>query len=488
MKTLKDILYKVSLTSTTGDMEVEVKDIVFDSRKVGEGSVFVAVAGTQVDGHEFIVQAIEKGAKSIVCEALPAELNKEITFVQVVDSAKALGVMASNYYGNPSGKLKVVAVTGTNGKTTCVTLLHNLFMELGYVTGMLSTVENKINDAIIPSTHTTPDSVAINQLMAGMVEKGCTHCFMEASSHAIVQERMAGLTLAGAVFTNISHDHLDYHGTFDEYIKAKKKLFDELPKDAFALVNADDKRGMVMMQNTKANKHTYGLKYPTDFKAKVISNTLQGLELDINGKQAWFRLIGEFNAYNITSVLGSAVLLGEEEDEVLMQLSKIKGANGRFDQLVVEGITAIVDYAHTPDALENVLKTIQGVRTGGEKVITVVGCGGNRDKAKRPVMAKIATEMSEKVVLTSDNPRDEEPMDILKDMEAGVNPVAFKKTLVIADRREAIKTACVMAEKGDIILIAGKGHETYQEIKGVKHPFDDFQTVKELMQLIHTNK
>ncbi|AGA76605.1 UDP-N-acetylmuramoyl-L-alanyl-D-glutamate--2,6-diaminopimelate ligase [Echinicola vietnamensis] len=486
MKTLKDILYNVSLTSTTGDMEVAVKDIVFDSRKVEEGDVFVATKGTQVDGHAYIDKAIASGAKAIVCEALPGELPKGITYVQVVDSAKALGIMASNFFDHPSAQLKVVAVTGTNGKTTCVTLLHRLFMELGYMVGMLSTVENKINDEVIAATHTTPDSVAINRLMAKMVAEGCTHCFMEASSHAIVQERMAGLQLSGAVFTNISHDHLDYHGTFDEYIKAKKKLFDELPKGAFALVNADDKRGMVMMQNTKASKRTFGLKYPTDFKAKVLSNTLQGLELDLNGRQAWFRMIGEFNAYNITSVLGVALLLGEEEEEVLMQLSSIKGAQGRFDQLHVEGITAIVDYAHTPDALENVLKTIQGVRTGGEKVITVVGCGGNRDKAKRPVMAKIATDMSDKVVLTSDNPRDEDPMEILRDMETGVNPVAYKKTVVIADRKEAIKTACVMAEKGDIILVAGKGHETYQEIKGVKHPFDDLKIVKELMELIHT--
>ncbi|GGF21259.1 UDP-N-acetylmuramoyl-L-alanyl-D-glutamate--2,6-diaminopimelate ligase [Echinicola rosea] len=486
MKTLKDILYKVSLTSTTGDMEVVVKDIVFDSREVSEGDVFVAAKGTQVDGHDFIPKAISSGAGAIVCEDLPEELVSGITYVQVVDSAKSMGIMAANFYDHPSEKLKVVAVTGTNGKTTCVTVLHRLFMELGYMVGMLSTVENKINDEVIPATHTTPDSVAINKLMAQMVGEGCTHCFMEASSHAIVQERMSGIKLAGAVFTNISHDHLDYHGTFDEYIKAKKKLFDELPKGAFALVNADDKRGMVMMQNTKASKHTFGLKYPTDFKAKVLSNTLQGLELDINGRQAWFRMIGEFNAYNICSVMGVSILLGEEEEEVLMQLSSIKGAHGRFDQLHVEGITAIVDYAHTPDALENVLKTIQGVRTGGEKVITVVGCGGNRDKSKRPIMAKIATELSDKVVLTSDNPRDEDPMSIIHEMEVGVNPVAYKKTVVIADRKEAIKAACVMAEKGDIILVAGKGHETYQEVKGVKHPFDDLKIVKELMELIHT--
>ncbi|MDN3668408.1 UDP-N-acetylmuramoyl-L-alanyl-D-glutamate--2,6-diaminopimelate ligase [Echinicola jeungdonensis] len=485
MKLLKDILYKVSLTSTLGDMELEVSDVVFDSRKVKKGAAFVAVRGTKVDGHDFIEQALGKGANSIICEDLPEEIKSGISYVRVKNSSHALGVIASNYYNNPSQKLKVVAITGTNGKTTCVTLLHRLFMELGYVSGMLSTVENKINEQTLPSTLTTPDAVSINRLMDEMVKAGCTHCFMEASSHAIVQERMAGLDLAGAVFTNITHDHLDYHGTFDEYIKAKKKLFDELPREAFALINADDKRGMVMTQNTKADRKTFGLKYPTDFKAKVLSNTLQGLELDVNGKQVWFRLIGEFNAYNIIAVLGTAVLLGEEEDEVLTQLSKIKGAHGRFDQMELEGVTAIVDYAHTPDALENVLKTIQGVRTGGEKVITVVGCGGNRDKTKRPKMAKIAAQYSDKLVFTSDNPRDEDPMEIIRDMEAGVNPVDFKKTVAIADRKEAIKTACVLASKGDIILVAGKGHETYQEIKGERLPFDDFKTVKELMHLIH---
>jgi UDP-N-acetylmuramoyl-L-alanyl-D-glutamate--2,6-diaminopimelate ligase len=380
-----------------------------------------------------------------------------------------------------------VAVTGTNGKTSTVTLLYQLFREMGYNVGMLSTVENKINDEIITATHTTPDAVAIQSLLKKMVEKGCTHCFMEASSHAIIQERIAGLNLAGAVFTNISHDHLDYHGTFDEYIKAKKKLFDDLPKEAFALVNADDKRGMVMLQNCKATHQTFGLKYPADFKAKVLSNTLEGLELDINNKQIWFRMIGEFNAYNLLGVFGSAVLLGEDEDEVLMQLSKVQGAAGRFDRIYLYGITAIVDYAHTPDALENVLKTIQGVRTGGEQVITLVGCGGNRDKSKRPVMAKIATQFSDKVILTSDNPRDEEPMAILREMEAGVNPVDLKKTMIIEDRREAIKTAGIMAKKGDIILIAGKGHETYQEIKGVKYPFDDREVVKDMLHLLNKN-
>jgi UDP-N-acetylmuramoyl-L-alanyl-D-glutamate--2,6-diaminopimelate ligase len=487
MKVLKDILYKVSLTSTIGDMEVGVTDIVFDSRKVGEGSVFVAIVGTQVDGHNFIHTALEKGAKAIVCETLPEELQKGITYVQVLNSAKALGIMASNYYENPSEKLKLVAVTGTNGKTTTVTLLYQLFIEMGYKTGLLSTVENRINEQVVPATHTTPDALSIQVMLKKMVEQGCTHCFMEASSHAIVQERMAGLYLAGAVFTNITHDHLDYHGSFDEYIKAKKKLFDELPKDAFALVNADDKRGTVMLQNTKSQGLTFGLKYPGDFKAKVLSNTIDGLEMDINNRQIWFRLIGQFNAYNLLGVYATAVLLGEDEEEVLMQLSKVEGAQGRFDKISLYGITAIVDYAHTPDALENVLKTIQGVRTGGEQVLTVVGCGGNRDRTKRPVMAKIATQLSDKVILTSDNPRDEEPLAILREMESGVNPVDMKRTLTIEDRREAIKTAVVMAKKGDIILIAGKGHETYQEIKGVKHPFDDRQVVREMLHLMNKN-
>ncbi len=485
MKVLKDILYKVSLTSTIGNMEVEVGDIVFDSRKVIQGTVFVAISGTQVDGHTFIETALEKGAVAIVCETMPEKLHGNITYVQVVNSSRALGIMASNYFENPSEKLKLVAVTGTNGKTTTVTLLYQLFMEMGYQTGLLSTVENKINGLTIPSTHTTPDALSIQKLLRQMVDSGCTHCFMEASSHAIVQERTAGLTIAGALFTNITHDHLDYHGSFDEYIKAKKKLFDELPKDAFALINADDKRGLVMLQNFKGSGHTFGLKFPADFKAKIISNTLEGLELEIDNRQVWFRMIGQFNAYNLLGVFAIAVLLGEVEEEVLMQLSKVPGAQGRFDKIAMYGITAIVDYAHTPDALENVLKTIQGVRTGGEQVITIVGCGGNRDKTKRPIMAKIATQFSDKVILTSDNPRDEAPLAILREMEAGINPVDFKKTLTIEDRREAIKTAALMAKKGDIILVAGKGHETYQEIKGVKYPFDDRQVVAEILHLLN---
>lgn len=486
MKPLKDILYKVSLVSTKGDMDVLVSKIVFDSRKVAAGDVFVAIKGTQVDGHDYLDTVVEKGVLAVVCEQLPKSLKEGITYVQVVNSSKALAWMASNFFGHPSKKLKLVAVTGTNGKTTMVTLMHQLYRELGYMAGLLSTVENRINDTVIASTHTTPDVLSINQILDDMVKAGCTHCFMEASSHAIVQERIAGLTFRGAVFTNLTHDHLDYHQTFDEYIRVKKKLFDELPQDAFALINADDKRGMVMVQNCKASIYTYALKYPGDFKAKIISNTLHGIELEIENQPVWFRMIGEFNAYNLLGVYGTALILGEESGETLMQLSQLRGAKGRFEQVIHKDITAIVDYAHTPDALENVLRTIQKLRTGGERLITVVGCGGDRDKTKRPIMAKIACQYSEKTILTSDNPRSEDPMQIIREMEAGINPVDLKKTLSISDRREAIKTACSLAEKGDIILIAGKGHETYQETNGVRHPFDDKKTVTELLNLIHT--
>jgi UDP-N-acetylmuramoyl-L-alanyl-D-glutamate--2,6-diaminopimelate ligase len=468
-------------------MEVEVKDLAFDSRQVGLGTAFVAVPGTQVDGHDFIEKALESGAKVIICQKLPVALKEGVTYVEVVNSAKALGIMASNFFDNPSDKIKVVAITGTNGKTTTVTLLHQLFLRMGYSTGLLSTVENKINETVIPATHTTPDAISVQALLRKMVDAGCSHCFMEASSHAIVQERIAGLKLAGAAFTNISHDHLDYHGSFDEYIKAKKKLFDDLPKEAFALVNGDDKRGAVMLQNCKAVHQTFALKSQADFKAKIISNTLEGLELDINGKLTWFRMIGAFNAYNLLVVLGIAELLGEDEDEILIELSAIRGAKGRFDRIAIGGIIAIVDYAHTPDALDNVLQTINGVRTGVEQLITVVGCGGNRDKTKRPVMAKIAVQESNKVILTSDNPRFEDPNEILKEMQAGVGPSEIRKCLTIEDRREAIKTACMLSQKGDIILIAGKGHEDYQEIKGVKHHFDDAEVVTEFLQQLTKN-
>ncbi len=486
MPQLKDILYKVALQAVSGDMETEVTTLAFDSRKADVGSVFVAVSGTQVDGHDYIETAIQQGAVAIVCERLPETTVDDIAIVQVADSAEALGVMASNLYGNPSNKLKLVGITGTNGKTTCVSLLFELFRALGYNTGLLSTVENKINDEVIPSTHTTPDAITLNKMLAKMVAKGCTHCFMESSSHAIVQRRIAGLKYEGAVFTNLSHEHLDYHKTFDEYIKAKKLLFDGLSSSAFALVNADDKRGSVMLQNTKASKHKYALKSLADYKAKILSNTLEGLELDINGQNVWFKLIGDFNAYNLLAVLGTAALLGEDEVRVLEELSSLDPAPGRFEQVITEtGITALVDYAHTPDALENVLLTIKAIRTGNEKVITVVGCGGNRDKDKRPIMAKIACELSDKVVLTSDNPRHEDPMAIIKEMQEGVSPSNYKKTLIIEDRREAIKTASALAEPKDIILVVGKGHETYQEINGVRTDFDDRKILSEMLNLIH---
>jgi UDP-N-acetylmuramoyl-L-alanyl-D-glutamate--2,6-diaminopimelate ligase len=482
---LKDILYKVSLTSTNGDMGVDVKGICFDSRQVRPGYLFIAVKGTQSDGHAYISKAIGSGASAIVCETVPENIPFEnVTLVTVKNSAQALGIIASNYFGNPSEKVKLTGVTGTNGKTTVATLLYKLFGALGYRCGLVSTVENKIVDEVIHSTHTTPDPIQLNELLKRMVEHGCTHVFMEVSSHAIDQERIAGLKFVGALFTNITHDHLDYHQTFENYIKAKKKYFDELGSDAFALVNADDKRGMVMMQNTKATKYSFGLKKMVDFKGKIITNSIEGLELEIGGKTVWFKLIGDFNAYNLLAVYGAAVLLGEDSDEVLVKLSSLQGAVGRFE-LVLPGSKkiAIVDYAHTPDALKNVLETIAQFRSGAEQVITVVGCGGNRDKTKRPMMASIACRLSDKVVLTSDNPRDEDPVAIIKEMQAGVLPTEVRKTLVIADREEAIKTACMMAKEKDIILIAGKGHETYQEIKGVKHPFDDREVVERMLRL-----
>ena len=481
MKKLKDILKGIKVEQLIGSDEIEFNDIQFDSRNVSEGSLFVAISGTQVDGHQFIAKTIASGADVIVCEILPDELLEKTTYVKVISSAKTLGLMASNFYDNPSSKLKLIGITGTNGKTTCVTLSFNLFRALGYNTGLLSTIDNRINDDIIPSTHTTPNPMELNELLAKMVKESCTHCFMEVSSHAVVQERIAGLTFSGGVFSNISHDHLDYHKTFDEYIKAKKKFFDELPKAAFALTNSDDKRGMVMLQNTKASKHTFSLKSVSEFKAKVLTNSLEGLELDIDGKLAWFKLVGDFNAYNLLSIYGLSILLGEDEDEVLTVLSSLETANGRFDVITKNGIIAIVDYAHTPDALENVLSTINKIRTGNEELITVVGCGGNRDKTKRPLMAEIAVNNSTKVILTSDNPRNEDPSEIIEDMRKGVPAVHFKKTLAITDRKEGIRTACMLAEKGDIVLVAGKGHEDYQEINGVKHHFDDKEILNELL-------
>ncbi|MEP3388557.1 MAG: UDP-N-acetylmuramoyl-L-alanyl-D-glutamate--2,6-diaminopimelate ligase [Reichenbachiella sp.] len=484
---LKDILYKVNLTSVAGDMGLEVTGVQFDSRKVKKGNLFVAVKGTQVDGHEYIDQAIKSGAIAVVCEEMPFETSKEVTFVATKNSSHALGIIASNYHGNPSDKLKLVGVTGTNGKTTTVTLLYKLFRSLGYHVGMLSTVENVINDNIIPSSHTTPDALSLNELLAKMVKEKCQFAFMEVSSHAIDQNRIAGLSFDGAVFMNISHDHLDYHTTFENYINSKKRLFDELPASAFALVNLDDKRGQIMLQNTKATNYSFGLKFMTDYKAKVVTNSYQGLELDINGQSVWFRLIGKFNAYNLLAAYAVAELLHEDTEEVLMMLSGLEPAPGRFEVVQAgSDIIALVDYAHTPDALENVLQTIDGFRSGNEQVITVVGCGGNRDKDKRPVMASIAVKWSDKVIFTDDNPRDEESKDILDDMMKGVGKSFVKKTLVIPDRKEAIKTACSIANDHDIILVAGKGHEDYQEIKGKKMPFDDRKILKEMLELFRS--
>ncbi len=484
MAELKDILYKVHITSTSGSMNIEVNGICFDSRKVQPGFLFVAIRGTQSDGHGFIEKAASNGAVAIVAEKLPEAISEKITYVTVKDSSKALGIISSNFYGNPTSKLKLIGVTGTNGKTTVATLLFKLFTSLGYRCGMLSTVVNKIVDKEIPATHTTPDPIQINELLIKMLEEKCTHCFMEVSSHAAAQGRIEGLQFSGALFTNLTHDHLDYHHTFESYIRAKKIFFDGLSSEAFALVNVDDKRGMVMLQNCKARKQTYGLKKMADFKAKIITNSIEGLELEIGERNVWFKLIGDFNAYNLLAVYGAACLLGEDQETVLMKLSALSGASGRFE-LVMPGskFTAIVDYAHTPDAVKNVLETIEHFRSGNEQVITVIGCGGDRDKTKRPLMAAIACKYSNKVILTSDNPRGEDPMEIIREMQQGVGPTDAKKTLVMIDREEAIKTACMMAKDKDIILVAGKGHENYQEIKGVKHPFDDKEVLSRMLKM-----
>ena len=482
MPLLKDILFGASLIEIHGDRDQVITSLAMDSRKVEKGGLFFAVPGLTVDGHDFMDKAIELGAVAIVCEEIPQDLRKNTTYIQVENSAAAMGIVAANFFNNPSKKLRLVGITGTNGKTTTATLLFQLFQQLGYKVGLLSTVENKINDKVLETKYTTPDAITINELMAKMVKEGCTHAFMEVSSHALVQHRTKGLEFAGGVFTNISHDHLDFHETFDEYIKAKKLLFDGLSRESFALVNVDDKRGHVMMQNTKADKNTYSLKSMADFKAKILHNTLQGLELDVDGISAWFKLIGDFNAYNLLAVYATAVLLEEEKEEVLTTLSQMDGARGRFEQVVnANDILAIVDYAHTPDALENVLKTIDNLRTRQETVITVVGCGGNRDKGKRPEMARLAAQYSNKVILTSDNPRDEDPKQILTDMMAGISKVDQRKTMVIEDRREAIRTACNLAGSMDIISVAGKGHETYQEIKGVRTHFDDKEELSKML-------
>ncbi len=484
MKTLQDILYKAGTIEIVGSTNFDITSVEFDSRMVTTGSLFVATKGTQVDGHDFIDKAISHGAIAVVCTTLPDILKSEVTYIVVQNSSKALGIIASNFFNNPSNKLKVIGVTGTNGKTTIVTLLFNLFIDLGYSTGLLSTIQNKINNKTIESTHTTPDSININDLLNQMVDAGCEYVFMEVSSHAIAQDRISGLQFTGGLFTNITHDHLDYHGTFKEYIAAKKRFFDNLPSDAFALTNADDKNGSVMLQNTKAKKYSYGIKNMASYKGKVIENDLEGMMMKVDDKDVYSLLSGSFNAYNILAVYATASLLNQEKDEVLIGISKLKGAEGRFDVIrSASGITAIIDYAHTPDALENVISTINSIRSHNEELITVVGAGGNRDKSKRPSMAKIASLLSNKVILTSDNPRNEDPLQILEDMKKGVDPAKKSSTMVIIDRKEAINTAFNIARSGDMILIAGKGHEKYQEISGIKHPFDDKNIITELMEI-----
>ncbi|WP_374175014.1 UDP-N-acetylmuramoyl-L-alanyl-D-glutamate--2,6-diaminopimelate ligase [Flavobacterium tructae] len=483
MKILKDILYKVAIESVTGSTEIDIHKIDFDSRKIEANDVFVAIRGSLSDGHDYIEKAIKLGAIAIICDTLPENIEKGITYIKVKDTNAALAFMAANYFGNPSEKLKLVGVTGTNGKTTIASLLFQLFQKAGFKVGLLSTVKIIVDETEFPATHTTPDSITINHYLNEMIEAGVTHCFMEVSSHGIHQKRTEALHFVGGIFTNLSHDHLDYHPTFAEYRDVKKSFFDSLPKTAFVLSNIDDKNGSVMLQNTVARKFTYALKTYADFKAQILESQLSGLLLKVNDNEVWVKLIGTFNAYNVLAIYGTAVELGMDSLEALRLLSDLESVSGRFQYIVSEGnITAIVDYAHTPDALDNVLKTINDIRTKNEQLITVVGCGGNRDKTKRPIMAKIATDLSDKAILTSDNPRNEDPEVILDEMEKGVEAHNYKKILRISDRKQAIKTACQLAQPNDIILIAGKGHETYQEINGVRHHFDDMETVKEILE------
>jgi UDP-N-acetylmuramoyl-L-alanyl-D-glutamate--2,6-diaminopimelate ligase len=485
MAILKDILYKVHLKQVQGSTGITVNGIQIDSRKVKAGDVFVAIRGVQSDGHSFIEKAISLGAVAVVCDEMPATTSESVTYLQVNNTNEAVAYMAHLFYGEPSAKMKLVGVTGTNGKTTIATILFKLFTQLGYKSGLISTVQNQIADEIIPATHTTPDAVSLNALLKQMLDEGCTHVFMECSSHAIHQHRITGLHFTGALFSNITHDHLDYHKTFDEYIRVKKKFFDELPSTSFAISNADDKRGEVMLQNTNAKKYLYSLKTVAAFKGRILENVLTGLVMTVNDKEVHFRLIGEFNAYNLLAVYGAAVCLGEESETVLTALSLLTGAEGRFDYSVSSGlIIGIIDYAHTPDALENVLMTIKKLRKGYEQIITVVGCGGDRDKTKRPIMAQTACDLSDKVILTSDNPRTEDPEQILRDMQEGLSSAAKRKYISITDRKEAIKTAVSFANKEDIILVAGKGHEKYQDINGVKHSFDDKEVLKEMFELL----
>ncbi|MFL9845676.1 UDP-N-acetylmuramoyl-L-alanyl-D-glutamate--2,6-diaminopimelate ligase [Flavobacterium rhizosphaerae] len=479
---LRDLIYKTPIEAVKGPTDILVEKVEFDSRKVSRGDVFVAIKGTNSDGHDYIAQTAGQGAVAIVCETLPDDIKEGVTYIKVKNTHAALAFMAANYYGNPSQNLKLVGVTGTNGKTTIATLLYQLFKNAGYKAGLLSTVKIMVGNTEYPATHTTPDSITINRYLKQMVDEGVDYCFMEVSSHGIHQRRTDGLVFAGGIFTNLSHDHLDYHKTFAEYRDVKKKFFDDLPKNAFALVNVDDKNGLVMLQNTAAKKLTYALKTYADYKAQVLENQFTGLLLKVNGQEVWVKLIGSFNAYNLVAVYAAAVNLGLDEKEVLQLMSALESVSGRFQFIISETkVTAIIDYAHTPDALQNVLDTISDIRTRNEQLITVVGCGGDRDKTKRPVMANIASTMSDRAIFTSDNPRSEDPLDIIEDMEKGVEPQNYKKTVAVVDRKQAIKLACQLAFPNDIILIAGKGHETYQEIKGVKHDFDDMETVKEIL-------
>ncbi len=482
MRSLKDILYGVGLSAVSGSTSQLVNAISFDSRKVEAGNVFVAIKGVLVDGHQYIDKAIEAGANSIVCETLPANMVGGITYVEVDDANRALSIMASNYYGNPSKSLKLVGVTGTNGKTTVSSLLYRLFKKAGYKVGLISTIKIMVDEKEYPTSLTTPDALTINKHLQLMSEEGVEFCFMEVSSHGLHQKRTEGLVFQGAIFTNLSHDHLDYHATFSAYRDTKKLLFDNLPKKAFALTNIDDKNGLVMLQNTKARKVTYALKSYADYRAQILENQFDGQLLKIGDHELWSKLIGSFNAYNLLAIYATAELLGLEQLEILRLMSELGSVDGRFQNMrSKEGITAFVDYAHTPDALKNVLETINALRTGNENVITVVGCGGDRDKTKRPVMGNIASTLSNTVIFTSDNPRTESPSKIISEMEAGVEAQNFKKVLSIENRRQAIKTACQLAKANDIILIAGKGHETYQETNGVRVEFDDFKIVKEFL-------
>lgn len=487
MKLLRDILYKAGLVEVIGSTSVQVDSVVFSSAEVARGALFVAVRGSRTDGHHYIREAVESGASAVICEELPGTVRQGVTYVKVTDSSKALAVIASNFNDNPSEKIKLIGVTGTNGKTTTATLLFQLFRKLGYRCGLLSTVRNMIDEQVLPATHTTPDPVKLNSLLSLMVREECTFCFMEVSSHAVVQNRIFGLHFSGGIFTNITHDHLDYHKTFDEYIRAKKGFFDQLGEDAFALYNADDRNGKVMVQNCRAVRKSFALKSMADFRCKILENNFSGLLINIDGNEVLCRLIGSFNAYNLTGVYAAAMLLGEDRLKVLTAISSLGAVEGRFEYIVsVNHVTGVIDYAHTPDALQNVLGTIRDIRSGNEKVITVVGCGGERDAAKRPVMARIACELSDKVILTSDNPRSEDPDQIIAEMKAGVQALYHRKVLSVTDRREALRVACSLAQPGDIILVAGKGHEKYQEIKGVKYPFDDRQALEESFKIFES--